>query len=113
LEKAIHTPLFISVDQDLSIGVGTEAMTTGQHLCPEFEVVIDLAVEDDPYGVILVRHRLMAGWGEVDDGKTAEAQDHVGVLVEAAVIRSTMGLHLDGPPDCGHVGRVNPSLRPK
>ena len=49
-------------------------MAAGLELCPKREVVVDLAVEDKPNGLVLIAHGLMTRAREVDDGQSPEAQ---------------------------------------
>ncbi len=61
-------------------------MAGGGEFLPEFEVVIDLAVEDDPERPVLVCHRLPTFVGEVEDCKTAVSEaDRTGEETPLAV----------------------------
>jgi hypothetical protein len=55
--------------------------------------VVDLAVEDDDDGVVLVEQRLLAG-GHVDDAQPAVAKPYAGLQVQAAFVRPAVGLRL-------------------
>ena len=62
-----------------------------------FEVV-DLAIENDPDGFLLIRHRLMTA-GQIDDGKPSKTQaDRAGDEV-ALIVGATMGDRSRHPPD--------------
>ncbi len=60
---------FVQVDDDFGIGVRLELVAFLLKLSPQFAEVIDLAVEHNPDGAVLVAHRLPAGLGEVNDGQ--------------------------------------------
>ena len=51
--------LLVEVDDRLGVAVGAELVASLAKPCPEFEVVIDLSIEDDPEGAVLVAERLM------------------------------------------------------
>jgi len=53
---------------------------------PKLAIVVDLAVQDDPEPAALVRHRLRAGVGEVDDAQPCVAKGDVGLRVHAAAV---------------------------
>src|SRR5215831_14300060 len=77
--KMSHTCLAPSVvrrQNDLSVGSGLEFVSCVPQFLPEFYVVVNLAVVDDPQ-VIAVPHRLVAGWGEIQDGQSAMPQIQV------------------------------------
>ena len=46
--ETIRSPLFVSVDDNLGVGAGHEAMPASFQLDAEFLKVVDLAVERDP-----------------------------------------------------------------
>ena len=54
-------PLLIAVDDDFSIGVGTEGVSGGNQLRAQFLEVVNLAIEGDPDGLIFIAHGLMSG----------------------------------------------------
>ena len=67
-------PLLIAVDDDFSIGMGTEGVSGGNQLSAQFLEVINFAVEGDPYGLIFIAHGLMSGGRKIDDGQPAVLQ---------------------------------------
>jgi len=75
----------------LGVGVGMEAVTFGKQLFAELDVVVDLAVEDDPERAVLAGHRLESLVREVDDGKPA--MDETGIIMDmdALPIRAPVG----------------------
>ena len=58
-------------------------------LRPQFGVVVDFAVEDDPQGAVFVAERLMAG-GEVDNAETAHAESSTIACPVPFIVWTTM-----------------------
>jgi hypothetical protein len=58
-------------------------------LLAEFEVVIDLPVENDPGGAILIVNRLSATL-EIDYREAAHSQTHWPIDIEAVIVWTTM-----------------------
>src|SRR4051812_437017 len=73
--------LLVGVENGLRIRRRAEAMTLGFQQRPQRSMVVDLTVERDPAGLVLVRHRLMAA-GAVDDGETTMPEHHARRLPE-------------------------------
>src|SRR5262244_2743363 len=72
--------------------VSAKAVPSHTQFATQSQVVVDLAVEDDPDGFILVGHWLGGSGAEVDDGETAVRQpdppirgDPVGATVRTAM----------------------------
>src|SRR4051794_11678426 len=88
------------MDQNLGVRmVGRKNVPGGLELFSQLAVIVDLAIEDHPYGCILVAHGLVAG-GKVDDCKPAEAQCDVCRKMESTVIRAAVldtGRHIPDP----------------
>ena len=87
---AIVPVFLVEMEDHFGVGVGAEPMAGGLEAGTQVEGVVDLSVEDDPDGVVLVRHRLLAT-GEVDDGKALHADgdavvDERTILVGATVV---------------------------
>src|ERR1043165_2885530 len=61
-------------------GAAGEGVAAGFEFGAQFEVVVNLSVEDDPEATVGARHRLVAGGREVDDGEAAEAEGEVEAL---------------------------------
>src|SRR5438067_5231467 len=57
---ALVAPLLVRVDDRFGVRAGLVAMTARFEIAPNLGVVVDLAVEDDPDRLVLVRQRLMA-----------------------------------------------------
>src|SRR5215510_13042207 len=64
-------------------------------LCTQLEIVVDLAVEDEPNALIFVRHGLVAGL-QIDDRQPAKTKPEHVFDVLALVVRAPM------PHDRGH-----------
>jgi hypothetical protein len=69
-------PLLIAMNDDFSIRMGAEGVSSGNQLCAQFLKVVNLAVEGDPYGLIFIAHGLMTGGRKVYDGQPAVLQAH-------------------------------------
>ena len=65
--------LLVEVDDRLGVAVGRKTWPRALEVAPQLAVVVDLAVEDDPDGAVLVGDRLMAAF-EVDDAEPAHRQ---------------------------------------
>ncbi len=73
---ALRAPFLVRVEDDFRIGAGAEAVAAARQFRPQVQEVVDLAVEHDGQGAVLVEHGLVAA-GEVDDGQAAHAQVEV------------------------------------
>ena len=60
-------PLLIAVDDDLGVAMVAEAMAALLQLFAQFDEIIDFAVEDQVYLIVVVTHRLAGGIAQVDD----------------------------------------------
>ena len=67
------SPLLVSMDDDFGIGLGSKDMSAGFQFAPQLQKIIDLAIKHDPYGLFLIRHRLVAT-AEINDRKTPKAE---------------------------------------
>ena len=65
--KASLAPLRVSFEDDLGIGVGAEAMTSGGQLGPDFNVIEYFTVINNDVLGLSIDHWLLTGGG-VDDG---------------------------------------------
>src|SRR5205807_489579 len=81
--------LLVKVDDRLRVAAAAEAMPAGLEQRMKLRVVVDLAVEDDPDGFVLVAHRLMAA-GAVDDAKPGVPERHEVVAERARVVGPAM-----------------------
>jgi hypothetical protein len=84
--EGIFSPLFVGVDDRLGITGGRETMAERFELRAQLEVVVDLAVEDDPDRAGLVVDRLAAA-GKVDDAQSPHAQADARLHVDSLVVR--------------------------
>ena len=83
------SPFLIEVHQHLRIGAGLAPMSSGDQILFQFQVVVDLAVEDDPDGAIFVRDRLLPGL-QIDDCQAPHTQGDGLPHVEPFVIGAAM-----------------------
>ena len=92
-------PLRVGSQQHLGIGVGAETVPGRLKLVAQLEVVVDLAVVDDPVAAVGVGHRLLRRVGEVDDAEPTMAErNRAGNAVEDAPprpVRPAMRDHVD------------------
>ncbi len=90
--QVVQAPLaafLVQVQDGLGIASRPEPMTSGLQTLPELLVVVDLPVEDDPEGSILVRHRLPAP-RQVDDGETRHPDADGRLFVHPDIIRTAV-----------------------
>ena len=66
-------PLLVGVDDDLGVAVRAEGVAGGLELGAQLAVVVDLAVVDEPDGLVLVGDGLVAALA-VDDAQAAVAE---------------------------------------
>ena len=83
--------LLVEVDNALGIGAGGEAVTFGLQLRLQLAAVVNLAVEDDLDGAVLVAERLVPA-GDVEDAQTGHAQAGArrGVLPGTPIVGAAM-----------------------
>src|SRR5690349_8696569 len=70
----VTAPLLITVHNHFSVSVRTKLMASRYQFGAQLLEVVDLAVEGDPDGLILIAHGLMAGGREINDGEAAVLQ---------------------------------------
>src|SRR2546430_10692561 len=91
----IDPPFLVAVQQDLGVCPRSKLMARRQQIFSELRKVVNLAIENNPDGLVLVRHRLMACGTEVDDAQAAVSQRDrligVGENFDAAVVGAAMG----------------------
>ena len=100
-------PLLVPVDEHLGVAVAAEHVSVRNQLGAQMQVVVDLAVEGDPDGPVLVRHRLGAGRGEIDDRQAPVAERDGPVHVQAAPVGAAMRDDLRHASDELAVGRLS------
>ena len=72
LGVAVH--VLVEMDQHLGVGVRSEPMPCRLELGPQLREPVQLAVEHDLDGAVLVRDRLVRMLGQVDDPQTRMAE---------------------------------------
>ncbi len=77
----------IQVEDDFRVGRGGEDMALPRQLRSQFDVVEDLAVEDQLQATVGAAHRLPAAF-QVDDGKAGVGQAHAAIDPHAATVRA-------------------------
>src|SRR5665648_782145 len=98
-------PLLVGVDDDFAVAAGAERVAGGDELVAQLAVVVDLAVVDEPDGVVLVGDGLVAP-GAVDDAEPAVAEAHVRALEGAGVVGSAVHERRCHAPEELPVGRA-------
>src|SRR5262245_65357035 len=93
------------MDDHLGVRGRGKAVTPCLELGPELAVVVDLAVEDDPYGAVLVGQGLAARI-EVDDAETPHPDPERPVAVDASAVGSPMENRLRHLLQDGRRGRL-------
>src|SRR5262249_20372758 len=73
-----------------SVGMGPEGVALGRQRLAIGGVVVDLAIERDPDGPVLIAHRLSPRLTQVDDAQTPVAENDalVGALIDAKGVRT-------------------------
>jgi hypothetical protein len=77
------------MDDRFGVTIGLVPMSSAFQTRPQFTVVINLAVEDDPDRVILIRHGLMA-IPQVDNAKAPVRQANAAGTKEPGIVGPTM-----------------------
>jgi hypothetical protein len=79
-------------------GIGTSTVLVAGGLEPSADglMVVNLAIEDDPDGVVFVRQRLVA-CRQIDNAQPTMAKRRVAIDKQAGIIRSTMGDDITHP----------------
>ncbi len=108
--NTIRAPRLPTVNDHFGVGARAKGVPQRLQLGNELLIVIDLAVEYDDDGLVLVVERLMSG-GEIDDGQSPVAERHAGLEVLAEVVRPAMRLRVvhapQEPRSGGRVPRVS------
>src|SRR5205823_6905911 len=86
---AITPVLLVKVDNSFGIATGAIAVSCGLKVGTQFLMVVNLAVEDDPYAFVLVGEGLMSGL-HVDDAEAAHSQANAPLDEQAPVVRPAM-----------------------
>ena len=123
-DKGEHPPKFlqklravflVAVEQHLRVGGGLEDVAFFDQLFPQLPEVVDLAVEGEDLGAVLVEDRLGAAF-QVDDGQPPEphrdAFVHIVVVLVGPAVDNLVGHGLDDGQTvalkavCGKAGKA-------
>ena len=94
------------MDDHLRVGARSEPVTLGGELLPQLTVVVDLAVQDDDDGLVLIEDRLIARL-EVDDREPLHPESHalldegsarIGAAMLDHLAHTRQQLRIDGTP---------------
>ena len=111
------------LEQHLGVAGSAQLEAVGLELGAQLAVVVDLAVEDDPAGAVVRRHRLVARRRGVDDRQAPRAQRDVVVRQHALAVGAAVGEQarrfadpigvgtageVDRPDDSAHDARALP-----
>ena len=87
-------PFLVSVNEDLGVRIAMEYVTRGLELGAQLLEVVNLAIEHNEHGAVLVAHGLSTRLGEIENRQAAETERdavldmgsaHVGAAVDDAV----------------------------
>src|SRR5207237_9268840 len=84
------------MDDGFRITFGLKYVPKHLQLTPEFQEIVDLAIEDDPNGFFLVRHGLVAT-RKIDDGEPSKPESEWSCDIAPFVIRTSMDKGLCHP----------------
>jgi hypothetical protein len=77
-------------EEHLGVTRCVEARTTRAQLFSQLDMVVDLAVVNDPEAAVCARHRLAASGGQVEDRATAVAEDDRRIHEQSGVVGASM-----------------------
>ena len=109
MPREVEAVLLVGVDDCLGVGAAAEHMALGLQPRAQLQMVVDLPVEGDPDGAVLVAERLSAGLAEVDDAEPAMTERDAFGHVAAVVIRTTVYQPCLHPLDEKLVAPVEPA----
>lgn len=84
---ALRSVFFIQVQDTFRICIGFELMAAAEEILTQLQIVINLAIKNNPYRIILVAQRLRA-FSNVNDGQPAEAQADPVADPQLRIVRS-------------------------
>ena len=87
--EAVRAPLRVRICQHLGVAARGEAVAELFELVRELDVVVDLAVLDDPEAPLIVGEGLVAQ-GKVDDCEAARREAQSAVQVETGSVRAAV-----------------------
>jgi hypothetical protein len=62
-------------------------MPSSHKLLPQFKLVINLPIADDPQAIVLIAHRLTSQHREVNDAQSLMSQTEIAIDVETLIVR--------------------------
>src|SRR5215813_5492430 len=86
---AVKAELILGVNDGFGVAVGVEGVAQFFELLAEFEIVVDLAVEDDPRAAVLIVNGLLAAL-QIDDGEAAHGHADRTIYVAAVLVGTAM-----------------------
>src|SRR5260370_35344710 len=95
---AICSVAIVRVNDGFSIAVGIKGVAEFLELFAQLAIVVDLTVENDPRGAILIVNRLLAA-RELDNRKPAHTHAHAPAKIEPAAIRTASATGSAHPAD--------------
>ena len=115
--NAICAFLFVEVDHDFRIGIGSEAMAFALQFAAKFGEIVNFAVVGDPDCAVFVAHRHVTIGREIENGKAAAAEADVRTigkspLPQTGVVGTAVRLDVRHPRralPCPHSSRVRRS----
>ena len=94
----LFPPLLITMDNHFRVGARPEDVSSLFEFRTQFLEVINLAVQDDPYLLLRVGHRLVPA-GQIDNRQPPKAEPNRAVKIVSLVIRATMDHGLGHAPN--------------
>ena len=95
---AICSVAIVRVNDGFSIAIGIKGVAEFLELFAQLAIVVDLAIENDPRGAILIVNRLPAA-REIDNRQPAHPQAHGPAEIEAVFVRTAMANCVAHPAD--------------
>ena len=85
----VSSELIVSMNDRFGVAVGVEGVTELFQLLAQLEIVVDLAVENDPGAAIVIVNQLLTTL-QVDDREAAHRHSDRAVDVETILVRTAM-----------------------
>ena len=105
LLDAFRTFFLIQVDDGFGVAIGAEAVPLGYEVAPQFLIVVNLAVEDDPNGAILIRNRLVTSV-QIDDAEAAHPDGASALDPDTFIVWTAMNNGVTHRPDVIDLSRL-------
>src|SRR5882724_8161880 len=87
---------------DFGVGLCTKSMTQLLELCPEFDIVVDLPVEDE-HSALVVHEWLVRGCRQIDDSESSMTEIDIPSGPFTLIIRSAVGHRCGSRPGRVHL----------